>query len=94
MHHRVTGDALCELFQFLLGRQLAVQQQIAHFDEIGSIGQIVDRITAIQQFALVAVDISDGRVTGGRGSETRIVGEHARLCVEFSNVDDIGTYRR
>jgi hypothetical protein len=42
----------------LLG-QFAVQQQIADFHEARLLGQLIDRIAAVEQHALVAVDIGE-----------------------------------
>jgi hypothetical protein len=62
-----------------LGRQFAVQQQVADFEEVAMLGQLLDRITAMEQDALVAVDIGDFRFTGRGRGETRIVREGSRV---------------
>ena len=73
-----------------LGRQLAVEQQVADLEEVRLLGQLLDRIAAIEQHALVAVDVGDARrAVGGRG-EARIVGEAAGVAVELADVDDVG----
>ena len=71
------------------GRQFAVQQQVADLQEIAVLGQLLDRIAAIEQDALVAVDVGDvGFAARGRG-EAGIVGEDAGLAVELADVDHI-----
>ncbi len=62
MHHGVPRHAVFEIRQFGLARQFAVKQQIAHFEIRALVRQLLDRIAAIKQFALVAVDIGDGAV--------------------------------
>src|SRR5215472_16710636 len=52
------------------------------------LGELLDRIAAIEQDAFVAVDIGDlGFAARGRG-EARIVSEHPGLPVELRDVDD------
>src|SRR3546814_9815341 len=84
MDHRVIGDGLLEVGLLLLTRQLAVQQKIADVHEVALLGQFLDRITAVQQNALVAIDEGDLRFTGAGRRVARIVGEIARLSVQRS----------
>jgi hypothetical protein len=42
-----------------LGRQFAVEQQIADLEKVAVLGELVDRVAAMQQHAGVAVDIGD-----------------------------------
>ncbi len=54
-------------------------------------GELFDRIAAIEQDALVAVDIGDlGFAACGRG-EAGIEGEHPGLAVQFGNIGDLRT---
>ena len=88
VHHGVAGDAVVEIGLLGRGRQFAVEQQVAGLEEVAVLGELLDRIAAIEQDALVAVDIGDlGFAARGRG-EARIVGEHAGLAVELADVDD------
>ena len=90
VHHGVARDGAAEVFELRLVRQLAVEQQVAHLDEVGVLRQLLDRVAAVEQHALVAVDVGDlGRAVGGRG-EARIVGEAAGVAVEPADVDDVG----
>ena len=91
VHHGVARDGVVEILELLLGRQLAVQQQVADLDEVGLLRQLFDRVAAIEQDALVAVDVGDaGRAVGRRG-EARIVGEAAGVAVQPADVDDVRT---
>jgi hypothetical protein len=89
VHHGVPRHQLVELGKLLLVGQFAVKQQVTHFDVAAFLGQLVDRVAAIKQFALVAVDIGDRAVAGGGRGKARIVSEHACLGVEGSNVDHV-----
>jgi hypothetical protein len=89
VHHRVARHPVVEIFLLRLGRQVAVKQQVADLQKIAVLRQLIDRITAMQQYALVAVDIGDsGFATRGRG-EPRIIGEHAGVLVQRTDVDDV-----
>ena len=57
------------------------------------LGELVDRIAAVEQDALVAVDIGDRALAAGGRGEAGIVGEHAGLGVELADVDDVGADR-
>ena len=62
VHHGVARDAVVEIFLLRLGRQFAVEQQVADFQEVAMLGQLLDRIAAMQQDAFVAVDEGDLRL--------------------------------
>ena len=93
VQHRVARDRIVEIAEFLRVRQLAVEQQVADFHEAGIFGEVADRIAAVEEHALVAVDVGDLRLaTRGRG-KARVIGEGAGLGVEFADIDDIGADR-
>ena len=57
------------------------------------LGEVVDRIAAVEQYAGIAVDKGDlGFAARGRG-EARIVGEDAGLAVELAHVQHLRTDR-
>ena len=70
-------DFVLELGELVLGRQLAVHQQVGDFEEARVLGQLLDRVAAVQQHACVAVDVGDRRLAAGGGGEARVVGEAA-----------------
>ncbi len=88
--HGVMDHALVEVFLLRLGRQLAVEQQVAGFEEVAVFRQLLDRIAAVFENAGVAVDIGDLGLAAAGGGEAGIVGEHSGLGVELGDVDDIG----
>jgi hypothetical protein len=90
MHHGVVLDrGRLELALLGLGRQFAVLQQVGDFEEVAVLRQLLDRVAAIQQLALVAVDEGDLRLAACRRQETGVVGEQAGLGAEGADVDDI-----
>ncbi len=93
MHHRVLGDAVLEVRKLRRRRQLAVEQQVAGLEEGAVLGELVDRIAAIEQDALVAVDEGDLRLAARRRGEARVVGEAAGVLVERVDVDHVGPER-
>ena len=93
VHHGVARDPVVEIR--LLGRagQLAEQHQVGGLEEVAVLGELLDRVAAIEQHALVAVDISDLRLAGGGRGEARIEGELAGLGVELADIDHVGADR-
>ena len=59
----------------------------------GLLSQLLDRIAAIQQFALVAVDIGDCAFTGRGRGEAGVVSEDIRFAVKLSDIKHIGPDR-
>ena len=93
MHHGVARDQIAERFVLLLGRQLAIEQQIAGLHEGAALGELIDGVAAIKQHALFAVDEGDLRLAARGGGETRIVSEEAGLGVERGDVDHVRAER-
>ena len=84
VHHGVARDAVVEIGLLGGGRQLAVEQQVAGLEEVAVLGELLDRVAAVEQHALVAVDIGDLRLAARRGGEAGVVGEHPGLGVELA----------
>ena len=80
-------DLVLELAELGLGRQVAIDQQVGDFEETRVLGQLLNRIAAIQQHALVAVDERDRTAARRCRHETRVVGEVAGVLVELADVD-------
>ena len=59
MDHRVIGDAMVEIGLLRGCRQLAVEKQVAGLEEVAVLRELLDRIAAIEENALVAVDEGD-----------------------------------
>jgi hypothetical protein len=73
VHHRVLHDAVVERAILLTAGKLAVKQQVAGLDEVAVLGKLVDRVSAIEQDALVAVDERDLRLAARGRGEARVV---------------------
>src|SRR5262249_39865652 len=85
VNHRMSGHAIVEI-SLLRGRwQFAVKQQIAGFQEVAMFRQLLDRISAVKQYAFVSVDITDLGLAACGGSEAGIVSEHTALAVKLRN---------
>ena len=74
-------------------RQFAVEKQVAGLEEVAMLGELLDRIAAVEQDPFVAVDEGDLRFAGGGRRESGIVGEDAGLLVESADIDDLRTER-
>src|SRR3546814_8709378 len=89
VQHGVAGDRVGEGVEFVLRGQLAVQEQIGDLHEGGLFRELADRITAMEQNALIAVYIGEPRFAARGRGEARIVGECPRLRVELADIDDL-----
>ena len=86
VQQRVAADALVELGELVLGRQLAVDEEVGHLEEARLLGQLLDRVAPVAQDALVAVDVGDRARAGGGVDEPDVQGDVARLLEELGDV--------
>jgi hypothetical protein len=56
----VVFDGFVEALVLFRCRQFAVQQQIADFKVVGMFRKLLDRVTAVKENAVGAIDIGDG----------------------------------
>src|ERR1700722_2969771 len=84
--HRVPRDSIVEISFLDVVGQFAVKQKIAGFEKIPFLGDLGDRIAAVEQNAFVAIDVSDLGFATCRRSETGIIRKHPSLGVKFSNI--------
>jgi hypothetical protein len=49
VHHGVARDAIDEVRLLARGRQFTVEQQVAGLEEVAVLGQLLDRVAAIEQ---------------------------------------------
>ena len=88
VHHGVAGDTVVEVGLLRSSGKLAVEQEVAGLEEVAVLRQLFDGIAAIEQNALIAVDVGDlGLAASGR-CVSGIVREHPGLGVELADVDD------
>src|SRR5262249_13237292 len=92
VQQRVPLDLLREGGQLILGRQFAVDQQIAHLDERRLLGQLLDRVAAVTENPGVTVDVRDGafrrRGVHEAGVERGVTG----LREKTAQGDAVGTF--
>ena len=89
MHHRIVGDAPDVFVILLFRRQLAFQKQITGLHEVALFGQLFDRVSAIEQLALVPVDIRNGRTAGSRRHESGIIRKLSGRVVQLPDIDTV-----
>ena len=73
MHERVIGDLVSPTVVLVLGRELAVGQQVSNLEVRRLLRELLDRIAAIPQNALVAVDEGNGTAARGGIDEAGVV---------------------
>ena len=85
-----------ELVEFVVGGQLAVDQQIGHFDERRLLGQFADRIASVAQDPVFAIDKGDGALARTRVAVAGIKRDGATLATQLRDIDpylSLGTDR-
>ena len=92
VQHGVAGNRRFKLFELCGTGQLAIQQQKAGLDKAAFIGQLLDGIAAVQQYAFFAINVGDGRFTTRRGGETGVISELACLTVKRRYINDARPY--
>ena len=92
--HGVVLDDVNEFHLLLHVRQIAVLEQIGDIKEVAVFGEFLDRITAIEKFTLVTVDIGDRRLARSRRQEARVVGEKAGFRRQGTDVDAVVAMHR
>ncbi len=73
-----------------LARQLAVDQQVGDLQVAGLLGQLLDRVAAVLEDALVTIDVGDRRATGGGIHERRVVGHQTEVVVVDLDLAQLG----
>ncbi len=79
VHVRVVRDVVHESIVLLLIRKLSVTQQPRYLQERRLLGKLLDRVSAIAQDSLVAVDVGDRAATRGGVHERRIVRQQTNV---------------
>ena len=87
VQHRVMRDVVVELLQLGGARQLLVQQQPHHLDEVGLLRQLLNRISGITQNALLTVQERDVGLTGAGITQARVEGHGARGRTQLGDID-------
>jgi hypothetical protein len=87
---RVVGDGGLERFELALRGELAVQQEVRRLEVARLLRQLLDRIAAVFEDALVAVDVRDRAAAGGRVHERRVVGHQPEVVFGCFDLAQIG----
>jgi hypothetical protein len=89
---RVFPDLVGEAGEFALARQLAVDQEVRDLEERRLLGELVDRVTAVTEDALVAVDVRDrGRARSGV-DEPRVERDLSGAGEKLPDVEAVGAF--
>jgi hypothetical protein len=86
----VVGDLVDPGLELLLGGQLAVDQQVGDLEEARALRELLDRVAAVLQDALVAIDEGDGGAARGGVDETGVVDGQARCVLGGLDLPDVG----
>ena len=76
---RVVRDVVRPLLELRLVRQLAVQEEVGDLDVRRGLGELLDRVAAVAQDAVVAVEVRDVGAAGRRRQVGRVVHEEAGI---------------
>jgi hypothetical protein len=76
---RVVGDLKDPFVKLVLGRELAVDEQVGHLEVGGPLAELIDRIAAVLEHAGVAVDVADRAPARGGVGEGGVVGHQAKV---------------
>lgn len=87
VQQRVLGDLVLERGELVDRRQLAVDQQIRHLDKAGPVGKLLDRIAAVAQDALFAVEIGDRGLVGGGIAVATVQGHQTGLRTKLPDIE-------
>ncbi|MNG08856.1 hypothetical protein D3C84_922430 [compost metagenome] len=77
MNHGVVLDGADEPGLFFCSGQFAVEQQVTGFQVVRLFCELLDGVAAVQQNALIAIDVGDLRLARGGGHEARVESETA-----------------
>ena len=89
VQHRVMRDVVNEFRLLFRVRKLAEQDEVAGLHIVGVLGQLLYGVAAVEQHALIAVDIGNLGLAASRRGVARVEGEVAKLPVEGADVDDV-----
>jgi hypothetical protein len=77
VQQRVVRDLVEPFLALRFRRQFAVDQEVGDVEEGGVLGQLLDRVAAVAEDALLAVDVGDRAPAARRIQEGRVVADDA-----------------
>jgi len=75
-------------------RQIAVEEQPSDLKIVAALDELIDRVPAIEQHTLVAIDIGDRRTAGAGFAECRVVGPIPGFLAQPAGIDHRRPERR
>ncbi len=90
VHEGVEGDLVLPRVVLLAGGQLAVDQQVGDLEEVGVLGQLLDRVAAVLQDPLLAVDERHRAPAGGGVDEPGVVDREPGRVLVGLDLADVG----
>jgi hypothetical protein len=79
VEHRMEGDLAGPVVELAGRRQLAEEDEVRGLEERAVLGQLLDWVAAVEQDALVAVDVGDAAAARGGVLKRRVVGHQAEI---------------
>ena len=83
----VVSQPLAEGLELLGRRHLAIDEQVAHLDERGMLGETFDVEAAVAEYAVGPVDVGDSAFAGARVAVAGVERDDARLAAELADVN-------
>lgn len=87
MKHRVMGDRRSERFKLTWCGQFPVDQQVAGFEKVTFLGQLLNRITSVPEDSSIPVQISDRAGGSTRVCIPLVERDVSSLLEQFGDVD-------
>ncbi|CAI8287431.1 MAG: Uncharacterised protein [Hyphomonas sp. TMED17] len=92
VQHGMLGDFMGEFPELGLCRQFAIEKEVADFQESRIRGELLNRITAVQQDTFLTVNKCNLRFARASRCEARIECEYISFGVKSFDVDDIWSF--
>ena len=90
VQERVVGDLVHPRVVLVLGRQLAVDEQVGDLEEVRLLRQLLDRVAAVLEDPLLAVDEGHRALARGGVDEPGVVGREARGVLVDPDLAQVG----
>ncbi len=94
VEHHALGDLRGEIVELRLGRELAVDQEVGNLKERGLLSELLDRVAAVTQDALLAVNVGDRRLARSSVDETGVQGGVPGGSEDLRDVQTAGPFGR
>ena len=86
----VVRDLVHPRLELRCARQLAVDQQVRHLEEAALLRELLDRVPAVPEYAVVAVEVGDRASTRCRVHEGRVIGHQAEVRLGDLDLPEVG----